>query len=95
VPPLGFAERHQLFLQRRRRAVAGQTQILRLDLLAHSQHDSAFHGVLQLADVARPMIIAQRLHGLGRQPLGTPADLPAELFQKLGCQFQHIVAPLA
>ena len=52
-------------IRRGLRAQDGLGQQVAGQLVAGGQHHRPLHVVLQLADVARPVVVAQKLHGLG------------------------------
>ena len=51
-------------------------QVLRRDRLAAGDDPGVLHRVGQLADVARPVVLQQHLHRLGRQQVGDLLDRP-------------------
>ena len=55
----------------------------------------ALDQVLQLADVARPVVARQRLHRLGRDRLDRLLHPPRELLREVAHQHRDVLAPLA
>ena len=62
---------------------------------ARREDDRALDDVLQLADVARPGILHQRVHGLGRNGLDPPAHAPGDCLREMADEPRNVVAALA
>src|SRR5438093_9025272 len=58
-----------------------------------AEHDDALHRVLELADVARPVILDEDAHGLGRD-LDLAAVLGVELGEEMIDEHRDLFAPL-
>src|SRR5690606_24714551 len=90
-----------------RQRVARQAQVVRTDEVALGQHDRLLEPVLQLADVAGPVVLAGGDGGVGREALdlgvvlagvarqqvaGDDRDVVAALAQRRQVQVDHVVA---
>src|SRR2546427_6102217 len=71
-----------------------QGQIRRVHLFAFAHEDRALHFVLQLPNVARPILSAQQLGGRGSVSGDDAVGLRGEAFQKRSGQRQNILAAL-
>src|SRR6266478_153438 len=59
------------------------------------QGNRAFHGVLKLADISRPIVGFQARHGLGRDALNRFYHGVPKTFEKMPCQERNVVPALA
>ena len=77
-----------------RLAEAGR-QRLGLQQLARPQHDRALDDVLQLTDVARPVVLLEHGQGLRRHAPRRPAHLLRQLLDEVGDQQRDVLAAIA
>ena len=94
VAALHLLERREIFEEAGRdvaaRVLQQGGQILRSHDGAAAEQDDAFDGVLELPNVARPVVRQQHIQGAGRE-LDLSADALARRFQKCGDEERDVV----